>query len=143
MPPYWNGIHTWGYSPYLNRDSEEREKIKQQEESWDPNLRSTNAVSNLHIQANDGEIGHVSDFVIDDETWAIRYLIIDTTNWFGGKKVLISPKWIDKISWNESKVFINLSMEDIKNAPEYSEEETQLTRDYETQLHNYYSRWGM
>jgi len=139
LPPYWNGIYMWGYSPYLNRDSEELEKIKQQEKSWDPNLRSTNAMSGLHIQASDGEIGHVADFILDDETWAIRYLIIDTTNWFGGKKVLISPKWIDHISWNDSKVFINLSMADIKNSPKYSEEAL-LTRDYETQLHQHYKR---
>jgi sporulation protein YlmC with PRC-barrel domain len=131
----------WGYSPNLNRDSKELEKIKQEEEFCDSNLRSTIAVSGLHIQASDGEIGHVSDFIIDDETWAIRYLILDTTNWFGGKKVLISPKWIDHIDWNESTVYNNLSREEIKKAPEYTEE-TLLSRDYETQLHNYYRRYG-
>jgi uncharacterized protein YrrD len=136
-PAYWNGLYIWGGYPYLNHDSEEWSEIKQQEESWDPNLLSTYAVSSFHIQASEGEIGHVEDFVINDVTWAIRYLIIDTKNWFGEKKVLISPKWIDHISWSDSKVFINLSMEDIKNAPEYSEEAL-LTRDYETQLHLHY-----
>ena len=91
------------------------------------------------FRSNDGEIGHVADFIIDNETWAIRYLIIDTTNWFAGKKVLVSPKWIDHISWNDSKVFVNLSAEEIRQAPEYSEEDL-LTRDYETQLHKYYKR---
>lgn len=142
-PTYWTGPYMWGYSPYLNRDSQEWKEIEQEQEeeekSWDPNLRSTNAVTGLYIQALDGEIGHVADFIIDDETWVIRYLIIDTTNWFGGKKVLISPQWIDKIIWDESKVSVKLSMENIKNAPEYSEEAL-LTRDYETQLHNYYKR---
>lgn len=141
-PAYWSGTGMWGAYPTISHDNLEKvEKVEKQEQekSWDPHLRSTNALTGYHIQANDGEIGHVSDFVIDDETWAIRYLIIDTTNWFGGKKVLISPKWIDEISWDESKVAINLSMEEIKQAPEYSAEEL-VTRDYETQLHRYYKR---
>ncbi|HEY5509657.1 MAG TPA: PRC-barrel domain-containing protein [Prolixibacteraceae bacterium] len=140
-PIYWNGIGMWGAYPYIMRDSKEWQSTNKKEKSWDPHLRSTNVLSGYHIQANDGEIGHVADFVIDDETWAIRYLIIDTTNWFGGKKVLISPKWIDQISWNDSKVFVNLSSEEIKQSPEYTEESL-LTRDYETKLHRHYNRQG-
>jgi len=98
-------------------------------------------VSGHHIQAADGEIGHVDDFIIDDETWAIRYLIIDTGNWWPGKKVLISPQWIERVSWLESKVFVNLPSETIKQAPEYTEESL-LTRDYETGLHRHYQRQG-
>ncbi len=138
-PTYWSGSYMWGSYPYLKRDSKEWKEIKQQEKSWDPHLRSTNVVSGHHIQASDGEIGHVEDFIIDDETWAIRYLIIDTKNWWVGKKVLVSPQWIDRVSWDEFKVFVNLSREEIRKAPEYSEE-TLLTRDYETQLHKFYNR---
>ncbi len=140
-PNYWSGSYMWGPYPYLKRDNKEWKEIKQQEESWDPHLRSTNAVSGLHIQAKDGEIGHVEDFIIDDETWAIRYLIIDTKNWWAGKKVLVSPQWIDHVSWDESKVFVNLSGKSIKQSPEYSEEFL-LTRDYETDLHRHYNRKG-
>ena len=71
-----------------------------------PVFRSTKDVTGRTIQARDGEIGHVSDFVVDDEDWAIRYLIVDTRNWWPGKKVLISTQWIERISWEESKVFI-------------------------------------
>lgn len=139
-PAYWSGTGMVGDYPAIAHENlEKTANQEQEEESWDPHLRSTNALTGYHIQANDGEIGHVSDFVIDDETWAIRYLIIDTTNWFGGNKVLISPRWIDQINWDESKVAINLSMEEIKQAPEYSAEEL-LTRNYETQLHQYYKR---
>lgn len=141
-PAYYIGIHMWGAYPYLMRDIKEQKILKEEEKkSWNPNLRSTNTVSGLHIQGSDGEIGHVADFIIDDETWAIRYLIIDTKNWWTGKKIMISPKWIDQISWNDSKVLINLSMEVIKKAPEYTEE-TLLSRDYEIQLHKYYKRKG-
>jgi len=73
-------------------------------------LRSTQDVSGRHIQATDGEIGHVDDFVIDDETWAIRYLIIDTQT-VAGETGSDSPQWIERISWDESKVFVNLSRE--------------------------------
>ena len=98
-------------------------------------------MSGYHIQAADGEIGHIEDFIIDDETWAIRYLIIDTRNWWPGKKVLIAPQWIERVSWSESVAIVNLSREIIKQAPEYTEE-SQLTRDYETTLYRHYNRQG-
>jgi hypothetical protein len=120
----------------LDSDQPQSEKA-----SGDPHLRSTQDVSGHHLQAADGEIGHVEDFIIDDEAWVIRYLIIDTRNWWPGKKVLISPQWIERRSWSEKKVFINLSRETIKQSPEYTEE-TRLTRDYETQMFRYYRRRG-
>ena len=76
----------WGYYPYLVRDREKWNKPTQEEKAWDPHMRSTHDVSGHHIQAEDGEIGHVEDFIIDDETWAIRYLIIDTRKLVAGKK---------------------------------------------------------
>jgi len=74
-------------------------------------------------------------------SWAIRYLIIATRNWWPGKKVLVSQLWIKRVSWNESKVFVDLLREDIKQSPEYTEESV-LTRDYETELHRHYNRQG-
>jgi hypothetical protein len=102
-------------------------------------LRSTRDVSGHYIEAADGIVGHVEDFLIDDETWAIRYLIVDTKNWWPGKKVLISPQWIERVSWPESKVFVNLTRDEVKKSPEYTEE-SQLTRDYEVGLFKYYKR---
>jgi uncharacterized protein YrrD len=136
-PMYWNGPYIWGTYPYLPRDPAEWKRNPKEMEAWDPHLRSTQDVSGHAIQATDGEIGHVEDFIIDDETWAIRYLLVDTQNWWPGKKVLLSPKWIGRVSWSESKVFVNLSREAIQNSPEYSEE-AMLTRDYETKLHRHY-----
>ena len=141
-PTYWGGPYMWGPYPYLVRDREKwNESTRTEKASWDPHLRSTHDVSGHHIQAADGEIGHVEDFIIDDETWAIRYLIIDTRNWWSGKKVLISPQWIERVSWSESKVFVNLSRDTIKKSPEYAEASL-LTRDYETGLHRHYNRQG-
>jgi uncharacterized protein YrrD len=108
---------------------------------WDPHLRSTHDVSGHGIHAADGEIGHVDDFIIDDEKWAIRYLVIETGDWWPEKKVLVSPHWIEKISWDQSKVFVKLTLAKIRQAPEYAEG-TMLTRDYEKRLHDYYDRRG-
>jgi len=140
-PAYWEGQDAWGASPYIVRDPQQWRAAKQDGKAWDPHLRSTNAVSGHHIQALDGEIGHVKDFIIDDETWAIRYLVIDTLNWWPGKKVLLSPQWIERVSWSERKVFVNLSREAIKLSPEYTDESL-LTRDYEIGLHQHYKRQG-
>jgi sporulation protein YlmC with PRC-barrel domain len=131
----------WGYFPNIVRDNKKWGDIKKGEESWDPYLRSTHEVTGYNIQAADGEVGHVEDFIIDDETWAIRYLIVDTRNWLPGKKILLSPFWIERVSWSESKVFVNLPMEKIKESPEYTEESL-LTREYETGLHKHYNRKG-
>ena len=140
-PGYWGGPYMWGFYPYIVRDREKWKKSTPVEKAWDPHLRSTHDVSGHHIQAEDDEIGHVEDFIIDDETWAIRYLIIDTRNWWPGKKVLVSPQWIERVSWDESKVFVDLPRETIKQSPEYTEESL-LTRDYETGLHRHYNRQG-
>lgn len=98
-------------------------------------------MTGYHIQTTDGEIGHVEDFVVDDQSWAIRYLIVDTRNWWPGKKVLISPEWIDRVSWGESKVIVNVPSEVIKQAPEFSKDQ-EITRDYEAELHRHYQREG-
>jgi len=141
LPAYWSGSYMWGPNPYLNPDYKDLTKESLEEKSWDPHLISTIDVRGHHIQANDGEIGHVEDFILDAKTWAIRYLVIDTKNWWGGKKVLISPRWIDKVSWDELKVFVNLSRERIKQSPEYSDDFL-LTREYEDQLHKHYDLKG-
>ena len=141
MPMYWSGPYLWGPNTNIVHDPKMWGKSIQGEESWDPHLRSTAAVSGYDIQASDGEIGHVEDFVIDDETWAIRYLVIDTQNWLPGKKVLISPQWIERVSWGLSTVFVNLSRDAIKRAPEYSAEDL-VNREYENKIYKHYRRQG-
>jgi sporulation protein YlmC with PRC-barrel domain len=140
-PTYWNGPGIWGPYTYIARAPEKWKTFPKSKKAWDPNLRSTHDVCGHHIQATDGEIGHVEDFIIDDETWAIRYLIVGTRNWWPGKKVLVSPRWIERVSWSDSKVFINLHRETIQKSPEYTEESL-LTRDYEVGLHRHYNRKG-
>lgn len=107
----------------------------------DPHLRSCNAVTGYHIHTTDGEIGHVSDFLVDDETWAILYLIIDTSNWWVGHKVLVAPPWIKGVHWNDQTVAVDLSHEAIKSAPPY-DSTSDLGRDQELDLYRHYGRSG-
>jgi hypothetical protein len=142
-PVYWEGPYMWGAYPYIMREMTEglAPAEEKKEKAWDPHLRSSYDVTGYHIQAADGVIGHVADFIIDDETWAIRYLIVDTRNWWRGKKVLLSPQWIERVSWEDAKVFVNLTRETIKLSPQYTEDGL-LTRDYEDELHRHYNRQG-
>ena len=99
--------------------------------------RSTHNVEGYNIQSNDGEIGHVEDFIIDDKKWNLVFMTIDTHNWLPGKKVLISPKWIKNIDWDNKNVFVSLSRENIKNSPEF-DPEIPIRDEYESELFNYY-----
>jgi len=131
-PMYWGFPH----EPGAKAESGEPGK-----KHADPDLRSTHDVGGHHVEASDGEIGHVDDFIIDDETWAIRYLIVDTKDWLPGKKVLISPKWIERVSWSERQVVVGLTREAIRQAPEYTDGSA-VTRDDEVALHRHYNRPG-
>jgi hypothetical protein len=90
-------------------------------------------------EATDGEIGHVEDFLVDDRIWAIRYVVVDTRNWWPGRKVLISPEWIKRVSWPDSRVYVDLTREGVKASPEYDPDRP-LERDYESRLYRHYGR---
>ncbi len=105
----------------------------------DPDLRSVGEVTDYHIEASDGGIGHVEDFIGDDEAWAIRYVAIDTRNWLPGRKVLISPHWLETISWHDRLAHVSMTKDAIRSSPEYDPEEP-VNRDYEQNLHDYYGR---
>ena len=142
---YWGyGYGTdriWGGEAYPgilgNRAS--REQHHQEEDGDDPHLRSVREVVGYYIQGTDGEIGHVDDFVVDDETWAIRYLVIDTRNWWLDRKVLVAPHWAARISWTERKVFVDLPREKIRHSPLWHAND-RVNREYEVQLYDYYGR---
>jgi len=140
-PAYWGGPYAWGYYPYLERNQAYWNGWDLNRAPWDSHLRSTEEVTAYRILASDGEIGHVEDFIIDEETWAIRYLIVATTNFWPGKKILVSPQWVASVSWATREVVVNLSRETIKNAPEYLEDSA-LTREYESVLYGHYDRDG-
>ena len=114
---------TWLISPIAAQLIEAAEEKRAQERgSYNPHLRSTREVTGYHIDATDGEIGHVEDFIVDDQTWQIGYIVIDTHNWLPGKKVMIAPQWIVKVRWSEKKVHVALQRQTIENSPEFEPE---------------------
>jgi hypothetical protein len=80
----------------------------------DIHLRSTKAVTGYQIQASDGPIGSVSSFMVNAGNWAIRELVVEAGHWYSGKKILILPKNIERISYDDSTVFVKLTKEDIQ-----------------------------
>jgi sporulation protein YlmC with PRC-barrel domain len=84
----------------------------------DPHLRSSKEVIGYHIQARDGEIGHVEDFVVNDETWTIHFVVVNTRNWWPGRKVLMAPMWIKQVDWAAGKVEVDLSRGTIEKSPQ-------------------------
>jgi sporulation protein YlmC with PRC-barrel domain len=145
-PYYWTGPYLWGMEAYPGLLATrppippEVEEVKRREqEAADPHMHSANEVLGYYLEATDGDIGHVQEFIVDDENWAIRYMVVDTSNWWIGKKVVVSPQWIERVSWNDSRVYVNMSRDDIKNSPEYDREHP-MSRDYETTLYQHYDR---
>lgn len=146
-PLYWQGPYVWGaaplpyFGPMESGEPARPTAPGEEREEGDAHLRSTKVVSDYRLQARDGEIGHVDDFVIDDSNWSIRYLLINTSNWWQGRYILMPPTWASSISWHESKVFVDVDRQTIKGAPEFHGNEF-LTRRYEEELHRYYNRQG-
>jgi hypothetical protein len=79
-------------------------------------LHKTSYMRGFHIQATDGGIGHVDEFLVD-ETWAVRYLVVDISNWPGGKSVLITPAAVEKVSSPDKKIFLNLTRAQVTASP--------------------------
>jgi uncharacterized protein (TIGR02284 family) len=148
-PWYWisvpGGVYPLGVPPVApseiikDEEDELEEKEPPEEQRADPHLRSTAEVMGYHIAATDGEIGHVEDFIVDDESWTIHYMVVDTRNWLPGKKVLLSPAWIDLVSWPELRVHIGVTQERVKNSPEY-DPSIPVNREDGTRLYDFYGR---
>ena len=105
----------------------------------DPNLRSMREVAGYSIAATDGSIGHVEDFIIEDENWAVRYVVVDTRNWLPGKRVIVSPEWVEDIDWRGRTVSLKLSRDEVKDSPPYDPSQP-VNRQYEVHLYDYYGR---
>lgn len=136
-PYYWEGTYLWGplmypmYSigpsadsvPAVSRsdpvDAAEEREERTEGEASDLHLRSCNDVIGHEAMARDGPIGRVQSFLFDDESWAIRHLIVETGNWLPGKRVLLSPRQIQRISWPGREVYLDITRQEITTSPEY------------------------
>jgi hypothetical protein len=158
-PSYWNGAGLWGDGAmpssmitgmgYGGADAEYRLRAQGEHgkgpiellrpEEGDAHVRSCMEVTGYHIEATDGEIGHVDGFLVDDETFAIRYIVVNTSNWWMGHKVLISPQWIQEVRWADEIVAVALTRDIIKDSPPYDSSRP-LDRATETGLYEHYGR---
>ena len=122
--PYWQGVEMWGPADFqMSPPSDFRPAVPAPPSRGllhgdDPHLRSANALSGYRIQTGDGEIGHLTDFLMDEKTWVIRQMVVETGHWFAGKEVGIATSNIDRFSAGESKVFVNLTKEAVLDASE-------------------------
>jgi hypothetical protein len=105
----------------------------------DTGARSTKEVIGYHIRAGDETFGHLEDMLIEPDTWAIRYLLIDTRNWWPGPPVLVAPDWVNHFDWVDKKLTMDVSAERIQSCPPY-DPASPPTREYETVLYRHYQR---
>jgi sporulation protein YlmC with PRC-barrel domain len=124
-PYYWEGDGLWGgmrgfpilaVPPGFSLD---KSPTGSQPNGPDADLRSTQAVNGYHLQATDGIIGHVCDFMMDDKSWAINQLVVKTGHRFTGKEVQIPISQVDRMSYKESTVYVKVSKEAVEKSPEH------------------------
>jgi len=134
-PYYWGTVGLWGAGAYPNAvlpgaegfgspsaaraeaDNAYARAEPAADRDEDPHLRSCAAVTGYNIAAIDGEIGHVQGFLVDEESWAIRYLIVNTSNWWLGHEVLIAPQWIESVNWSDKTVSVDMTRRSVQDAP--------------------------
>jgi hypothetical protein len=148
-PPYWTGPFLWGPLPAatapsglaadVRRDARPGETAVLEATPGDLGLADSQDVIGTHLHATDGDIGHVEDFLAEDLTWSLRYLVVDTSNWWIGKQVLISPDWIERFEWPAGKLHVGLDRASVKGAPEY-DGITPPARDTEAALYRHHRR---
>jgi hypothetical protein len=131
-PPYWVSTRALAAVQVVEQKYED-------ETSEDLTLRSMREVVGYDIRATDGKVGHVEDFVVDDGSWIIRYMVVDTRDWLPGRKVLVAPTWIEAVTWPERDVYVSLSRETVKDSPKF-DPSAPVNREYELRLYDYYGR---
>jgi uncharacterized protein YrrD len=140
-PQYWSGPLLWGEVPFPDPkalSAGARLESDRPIPRGDPHLRSASEVHGYHVEAADGSIGHVDDFLFDEQGWSLRYLVVDTRNWLPGRQVLIATDWVQRVSWKEHKAHVALTRAEVRDSPEYDSQS--LTQSAEQALHRHYRR---
>lgn len=132
--PYWGPTYTGMVNPMPAgvQATPDFEVLHATRDPGDPHLRSVEEVTGYYVEATDGEIGHIEEFLIEDGTWVLRYAVIDTKNWLPGRKVVISPAWLTDADWYEQKLKVGLTRQQVEESPEYQPDN--INREYEARL---------
>ncbi len=117
-PAYWTGSSLWGTSGYPmvvnSPDAAAAADGVRHHHRADKHLQSALAIKGYAIHASDGEIGHVAGFLVNDRSWVIHNVVVDAGGWISCKEILIAPGSVDRISYEDSMVFVKLSKADIE-----------------------------
>ena len=105
----------------------------------DPNLRSLREVTGYSIRCQDGDAGVVHDFAGDDESWIVRYIVVDTHRWLPGRKLLLALEWVSGIDWDEQRVHVDVPKQKLQESPEF-DPDAPINRRYEERLYDFYGR---
>lgn len=136
-PPYWeSSAFGMPVPPVVPQPETPAEPVGAPD---DPHLRDSGEVMGYRLQARDGELGHVHDLVLDDQDWRVRYFVVDTRNWWPGKKVLVAPLWVDRVSWADGAIYVDLERELIRTAPAYDPDQI-IGHDDEVRLYAHYGK---
>lgn len=139
LPP---GDTGYGSAPAARAEADAAQaRTEARQSHQDLHLRSCQAVVGYAIEASDGEIGHVQGLLVDEDSWAIRYLVVSTGNWWKGHEVLVAPQWIQRVSWAERSVAVDLTREALKQAPWY-DPASPLSREMEAAVFKHHGRAG-
>ena len=118
--PGWSGGFAGGDgfagSPFMNGWQNQDPS-----QTGDMHLRSLGEVKGYHIHALDGDIGHLDDFLVNDETWTLEFVVVDTKNWGAGKHVLVPSAEIKEVDWANRYVRIDQTRYMIKCSPSWKE----------------------
>ena len=107
-------------------------------------LRNASAIHGCTIAARDGSLGTVSDFLFDDATWMVRWLVVDTGHWLPGRKVLLPASILGEVDGVARKFLVDLTMQQVRDSPDIDSERT-VSRQMETSVYDYYGwnpYWG-
>jgi uncharacterized protein YrrD len=145
-PYYWTGPFLWGaaaypISPVGPLPATPSAPGMHAEAPADPHLRSAKEVTGYRLETTNDSIGHVEDFLLDNASWALRYMVVDIRNWLPGKQVVIPPQWINGVDWRERVVNVDVTRDNVQAAPEYHASQD-FSRRHETHLYNHYQRPG-
>jgi hypothetical protein len=137
-PAYWAGDAMWGMGGFPVLVPPLKDEIETQRMYYhrdDKHLQSAREVTGYRIEAIDGKIGHVTGFLVDDRSWAIRELVVEAGHWYSGKEIRIPISKIERISYKESKVIVDLTRADIQNTAEHAVAMTGELKHDESNLH--------
>ncbi len=139
-PDYWIGDAAYGAGAvYFPTPAEEPEAAGAAPGPEQARLRSARELTGYRLEAADGEIGHIEDFLIEEAGWTVRYLSVDTGHWLPGRRVLVAAEWVGRIDEARLQVLTDLTRERIRSAPAY-DPGTPLTREQEARLYEHYGR---